>query len=42
MADIETIADTTVELFLGHRVTSGFTLTIGRGRERIARSILVR
>jgi hypothetical protein len=42
MNDIDTIAATTVDLFLGSRITSGFTLTIGRGRERIARTVLVR
>lgn len=42
MTDIDTIAATTVDLFLGSRVTSGFTLTIGRGREVIAKAVRVR
>jgi hypothetical protein len=42
MIDIDTIAATTVDLFLGSRVTSGFTLTIGRGREVIAKAVRVR
>lgn len=42
MTGIDTIASTTVDLFLGSRVTSGFTLTIGRGREVIAKAVRVR
>jgi hypothetical protein len=42
MTDIDTVAATAVDLFLGSRVTSGFTLTIGRGRESIAKAVRVR
>jgi hypothetical protein len=42
MNDIDILASTAVELFMGSRVTSGFTLAVGRGRERFAWSIQVR
>lgn len=42
MRDIDTIAATAFDLFLGSRVTSGFSLTIGRGREHIVTMVHVR
>ena len=42
MNDIDTIAATAVDLFLGSRVTSGFTVAIHRGREIIAKAVRVR
>jgi hypothetical protein len=42
MGDLDTVASTMAELFLGNRVTSAFTVTIGRGRERITKTIRVR
>jgi hypothetical protein len=42
MDDLDQIAKATVDLFLGHRITSGFSLTIARGRTKLVRQILVR
>jgi len=42
MNDLDTIAATAFDLFLGRRVTSGFTLAIHRGPEIIAKAVRLR
>jgi hypothetical protein len=42
MNDLDTIAATAVDLFLGSRITSGFFLAIRRGPEIIAKGVRVR
>lgn len=42
MADVDTIANTAVSLFLGETMTTGFTLTYRRGRSKSQLRILVR
>jgi hypothetical protein len=42
MSDLNAIASTTVDLFLGSRITSGFTLAVRRGRETFAKAVVLR
>lgn len=42
MADVDTIANTAVSLFLAEKVTRGFTVTYRRGRSKSQIRVLVR
>lgn len=42
MNDLDTVAATAFDLFMGRRVTSGFTLAIHRGPEIVAKAVHLR